>query len=595
MGKFLSFLKAHKLRAILLAVVVVIIVVVGIIMANNKGQNQNQEPAAQPKEVGVVSLADSASLKQTIKYPGLVVSDQEVKLISKASGNISQLNFKVGDKVSAEQVLAKIDSVDENPAKASYANALTALNNAILSKQNIANTYDQSYKSAQIAYETAKVATEQARIALENKKTLSGESNSDAGINADVTADSVAGVSSAVLDGINNITGLSSSNSVSVSYSGNLGVLDQQSLITAKNVYTEAAAALQSYQTKTFVSTADKVNAAADLARAVQKLVNSTQVLLKNSITSTALPQTSATGPSLSGLQSAVAGYQSQINGALAQINGAKQSLSNTGLNNNSTLDSLQKAYELAQQQENAAAQNLNNVLAGSKSQVDGAQSQVDALSGQVSLARIQVDNLTVKAPIAGTITQKMVSQGDSVAPGQVIAVMSQTAKLKVQTYVDQVYVNLLQTGMPAIISDNNGHVFKAKVISISPAADSATKRFLVEADFEDETVADLPSPGIIISISFDVLRNTDKPGAIFLPITAVNVGQNDNYIYIYNNGKAQKQLINIVSIDGEIAEISSSSSLPMDTRIITEGNKLIKDGDLVSIVASTQPLNFNN
>jgi len=581
----------NRKNIIIICIVLVIIIaaVIVLLAVFGKGQNgnANTEMTVAAKEVNVTTVADSSVLKQTIKYPGLIVSDQEVKIVSKGSGNISNLNFKVGDKVSADFVLAKIDSADENPAKAGYSNTLAAINNAIITKQNIANTYAQSYKSAQIAYDTAKIATEQAKIALDNRKAISGQSGTDTSANADVTADTVAAASISMIDNINNITGFNENNIVSIPYTANLGAISQQSLVNAKEDFVLAAAAAQNYKAKSFATTGDKINAVYDLAKSVQKLVNATQVVFQNTVVSAALPQTSLAGPSLSALQAAVAGYQTQINGAIAQINGARQGVTDTGLNNDATLDALEKAYELAQEQENAAAQNLNNILASSKSQVDGAQSQIDALSGQADLARIQVDNLTIKAPIAGTITQKMISQGDTVAPGQVVAVMSQTAKLKVQTYVDQIYINSLQVGMAARITDNNGNIFTGKVVSISPAADATTKRFLVEVDFADETAASLPNPGIIVSVSFDVIRSVDKSGSIFLPITAVNVGQSDDYIYLYDNGKAKKQDVTIVSVDGENAEISTSSTLPLDAKIITQGNRLVQDGDLVNIAVS--------
>lgn len=584
MQKVLSFIIKHKIKTIIGFIVIIAIAVLMAVFSNGKNNNSDQQSIFASKDVKIVNVAESNILKQTIRYPGLVVSDQEVKIISKGSGNISNLNFKVGDKVPSDFVLAKIDSLDENPAKANYTNVLTAINNAILSKENISNTYAQSYKSAQIAYDTSRIATEQARVALENRKAISGQSGSDVSINADATADSVAATCVSIIDGINNITGLNDNKVVVVPYSYNLGALNQQSLINAKNSFAIALSKSDEYKKKTFTNAVDKIDALYTLSKSVQKLVGDTQILFQNTITSSSLPPISVTGSSLSSLQSAVVSYQSQISGAVSQINAAKQGITNTGLNNDATLDGLEKAYELAKEQENAAAQNLNNILASSKSQIDGAQSQIDSLSGQASLARIQLDNLTIKAPIAGTITQKMISAGDTVSVGSIVAVMSQTAKLKVQTYVDQIYVNSLQVGMPAVIADNNGNTFTGKVISVSPSADITTKRFLVEADFEDETVANLPNPGIIVSISFDVIRSVNKLGSIFLPITAVNVGQSESYIYLYDNGKAKKQVIDIISVDGENAEIFISSTLPLDAKIITQGNRLIQDGDPVNI-----------
>lgn len=574
MGKVLNLLKKYW-KKILLTVVVVFVIPAILFALIGKKDNGDDAKSEQVKEVGATSVAESSILKQTVKYPGVVVSDQEVKIISKGSGLISNLNFKVGDSVIADQTLAKIDSVDENPAKANYVNVLTAINNAIVSKQDISKTFNESLKSAQIALQTAKLATEQAKTAMENRGKIFDQSDSDVKNNADVTIDRIVEDSANIVDGINNITGFNENNSVYISYSTNLGVLNTQSLNNAKNAFKLANDEVKNYRSQSFTNLEDKLKAAQILADKIQKLSNSTQSLLQNSVTDLNLSQAT-----LSGFSGTVAGYQSKANSNISQLNGVKQSMQNTGLNIDSNLSDLEKAYQIAKQQEVAAQQNLNNLVAGHQAQLNGAQSQIDSLSGQASLARIQVDNLVIKAPIAGKITQKMVSAGDTVAPGQVVAVMSQTAKLKIQTYVDQEYVNSLLVGMPVSVSDNNGNTYKATIISVSPAADAATKRFLVEASFDDENVDSSLNPGIVISVSIDMVKSAKKPGSIYLPITAVNVGQNENYIYLFENGIVKKQLVDILSISGEYAEVSPKTELNPEVMIITTGNRLIKEGD---------------
>jgi len=576
MEKYLSLIKKNW-KKIVVAVVIIFVIPAVLFNLIGKKNNTEAEGQAQVKEVGVVSVADSAILKQNIKYPGVVVSDQEVKIISKGSGLISNLNFKVGDSVGTDQVLAKIDSVDENPAKANYVNVLTAINNAIISKQDISKTFNESLKSAQIALQTAKLATEQAKSALENRGKIFDQSDNDVKSNADITIDRIVEDSASILDGVNSITGFNENNVVYISYSNNLGVLNTQSLNSAKNAYKLANDEIKNYRAQTFSNLDDKLKAAQILADKVQKCANSTQNLLQNSVTDLNLSQSS-----LSAYQGTVSGYQTKASANVSQLNGIKQSLQNTGLNIDSGLSDLEKAYQIAKQQEAAAQQNLNNLLAGHQAQLNGAQSQIDSLSGQASLARIQVDNLTIKAPIAGKITQKMVSAGDTVSPGQVVAVMSQTAKLKIQTYVDQAYVNSLLVGMPVSVSDNNGNTFKASIISVSPAADVTTKRFLVEAAFDDENVDNSLNPGIVISVSIDMMKSAEKPGSVFLPITAVNIGQNENYIYLYENGTVKKQLVNILSVDGENVELNSQAELSPEALIITSGNRLVKEGDQV-------------
>lgn len=583
MEKVLFLIKTH-LKSVISAVIVVLVIPAILFAVIGKKDNNNDTIVNQTKEVGVITVAESAILKQNIKYPGLVISDQEVKIVSKGSGIISSLNFMVGDSIATDQVLARIDSVDANPAKASYANVLTAINNALVTKQDISKTFQESLKSAQISYETAKLAVAQAESALANKGEIFNQADSDVKNNADVSIDRIVEEDANTIEGINNLTGFNENNLVHINYSSNLGVLNTQSLNNTKYAFTQASDELKHYRSLSFANVDDKLKAATTLTDKVQKLANATQTLFQNSVTDLNLSQAS-----LSTMQGTVSGYQSKTSANISQLNSVKQSLQNTGLNNNSNLSDLQKAYEIAKQQEAAAGQNLNNLIAGNQAQLNSAQGQINTLSGQANLARIQVDNLTIKAPIAGKITQKMISAGDTVNAGQVVAVMSQTAKLKIQTYVDQVYVNSLLVGMPLTVSDNNGNSYKASIISVSPAADAVTKRFLVEATFDDETVDSALNPGIVISVSIDMMKVSEKPGSIFLPITAVNVGQTENYIFLLDNGIVKKQLVNIIEVSGENAEIASLNELAPDAKIIISGNRLIKEGDSAIIKDQTK------
>ncbi|MDO8259948.1 MAG: hypothetical protein Q7T50_00430, partial [Candidatus Magasanikbacteria bacterium] len=96
-------------------------------------------------------------------------------------------------------------------------------------------------------------------------------------------------------------------------------------------------------------------------------------------------------------------------------------------------------------------------------------------------------------------------------------------------------------------------------------------------------------NPGIVISVSIDMVKSAEKPGSIFLPITAVNVGQNESYVYVYDNGVAKKQLVEVVAVSGENVEVSAKTELAPETMLIISGGRLIKDGDQVVLKNSNQ------
>ncbi|MCX6761584.1 MAG: efflux RND transporter periplasmic adaptor subunit [Candidatus Moranbacteria bacterium] len=189
------------------------------------------------------------------------------------------------------------------------------------------------------------------------------------------------------------------------------------------------------------------------------------------------------------------------------------------------------------------------------------------------------LDSHLITAPISGTIVSKNVSLGDSVSAGQLLAIISRTAQLKIQFFVDQEQFANFSLGLPIKLIDNNENIFSAKITAISSQADSATKKFLIEAEPNEKNTL---LGGTIIDVSLEVSEAPQKVGDILLPLASITVGQNESYLFIVDNSKAKKINVTIDNISGEIAEINLN--LPESTQIIISGNKSLKDGDAVEV-----------
>ena len=189
------------------------------------------------------------------------------------------------------------------------------------------------------------------------------------------------------------------------------------------------------------------------------------------------------------------------------------------------------------------------------------------------------LDSHLITAPISGTVISKNISLGDSVSVGQQIATISKTAQLKVQFFVDQEQFSHFSLGLAVNLIDNNGETSLAKITNISPQADAATKKFLIEAQPSEKNKL---LSGTIINVTFDITEFPQKNDAILLPLSSITVGQNESYLFIVENGKAKKINVVIDNISGEIAEVKLE--LPKETQVIVSGNKSLKDSDVVEV-----------
>lgn len=196
---------------------------------------------------------------------------------------------------------------------------------------------------------------------------------------------------------------------------------------------------------------------------------------------------------------------------------------------------------------------------------------EIGLLSAESAL-RGALDGQFIVTPISGTITQKNVSLGDAVSFGQTIATVSQLQNLKIQFFVDKEELSYFKIGDIITLKENENSI-SAKINKISPQADETTKRFMLEAvptDKKDLLV------GSILTAEFTIDYAPVQKENLILPLSAITTGQNENYIFINQAGKAHKKIIKIEKVFGEMAEIKTDLN---DTDlIIIDGNKLLKE-----------------
>ena len=606
-------------------------------------------PKPDPVVVKGQAFEESLSVKQELSYPGVIVAESESIVYAKSAGNLTSVNFKVGDKTTLGQELAKIDDVNlslinyssnnynnnqikqakllvaqaeggYNLARDSYNSLLIssvkdlrqaeiAKEQAVKGQSNLNLTAEESIKSAELAYETAKIAASQAKLTLENREKQVKQSEIDVITNANLAISSVMSTVSSLVTNINNATAFDDNNNVSISYQSNLGALDSSSYNKAKDSYQKVKEENDKYSSQKFVDINEKIDFAINAATLARYLADDTKNLFDKTITSSSLPQSSVSGPSLSSLQTAASAYQAQINAALSQISGAKQSLTNNSLNNTSLIDSLRQANDLANQQEASALQALSNLKAGNTSQADSAsfvsklaqnqydnlrvkiESQVAAAKMQMDTAKIQYDNALVSlqnlydnhsvvSPLNGTITKVFVKEREYVSPGQPIVTISETENIKVQFFVEPENLLAIIPGTPASVVDDKGQVYSGIVAAVSPQADLTTRRFLAELKLEK---VDNLFLGTIVTVNLNIVKKSGGTDIIILPLSAVTVGQNGSYVFVFDNGLAKKASVEVREVIGNLAKVQGEIGL--GSIIIIEGNKLLNEGQEISII----------
>jgi RND family efflux transporter MFP subunit len=184
----------------------------------------------------------------------------------------------------------------------------------------------------------------------------------------------------------------------------------------------------------------------------------------------------------------------------------------------------------------------------------------------------------SIISPISGTLTSKTLSNGDSVSAGQLVATVSQVEKLKVKFYLDSDQVNNVLVGMPATIKDNSGQEYQGIISSVSQQPDERSHRFLAEFSLEKDEGLRI---GAVVDVKIKVTQTLSlESGLSWLPLSALTVGQNETKVLIYDNGFAREQVVTVLKVQGEMAQVKTG--LAPEEIIIIDGNKLISPGQAV-------------
>lgn len=108
------------------------------------------------------------------------------------------------------------------------------------------------------------------------------------------------------------------------------------------------------------------------------------------------------------------------------------------------------------------------------------AQAQADAALAQ---ARTSLSYTRIRAPFTGVLTEKRADAGTLASPGMSVFTIEDTSRYRLETSVDESDVRLVQLGqiVPVLLDALGSSEFSGKVAQIIPAADPASRSFLVK------------------------------------------------------------------------------------------------------------------
>ena len=515
-------MKAKKLMAMGLAVTL-------CVSATACGKNKE---TTQVSKVSVeVENPQMGELTSDTTYIGTVEPQQQVYVMPKLSGTVTQVNYKVGDTVKEGDVLFKIDDkayqVQMDSAQAAYNTAQAGATAATSGARDLQNYQTeeqirQLQKNLNDTYESKDDMEDDLDDLREKGKTANAQV---ASLQSDVDT-----------------------------LSQNLGV-QKQDLAAKQTAMNEAKADYDSKTASSSTATEDEKK----LAEAAYNTAKTEYDAAAAVVTATS----SQLALAKQGLSAAQAGVNT-INSGKTQLKSGIDQIETSQDTLTDSLNTAKQAYSITQnevypQTDATYAAQLNQAAVGIES------------------AQMQLDYCTVTAPISGVIEAINVEKEGMAAAGNVAYIMSNKDSMTVTFDVAEAAKNTLNIGDHVTV-ERNGQTFDGSITEIGTMAGQQTKLFRVKATVTGAGDA-LPN-GVSVKVSATTEKEDNK---MLIPFDSLYFSGGDAYVYCVEDNKLVRTSVTVGLMDDEHAVIEDG--LTTDSLVVDNWSAKLRNGAEVEIV----------
>ncbi|MDU4587968.1 efflux RND transporter periplasmic adaptor subunit [Clostridium butyricum] len=290
---------------------------------------------------------------------------------------------------------------------------------------------------------------------------------------------------------------------------------------------------------------------------------------------------------------------EKQVNSAEQQLNSTQTSLEKLKINvddaqrnydrekalfdagavSQSELDASEKALNTSKADYNSGQANIEI----SKASIESAKASVEAQKVNIEKLQNDLNNVVIKAPISGVISEKNVNVGQIINQGAVLAKINDISYVFATIQVPQEKINDIEVGKPADVTlEDNNTVHNGTLDSIDLSGDSTLRVFNCKIKIENSNKELLP--GEYAKVNFSNTENNNK--VITIPVSSLAGSEGDYYVFINDNGVASKVAVDIGDADENNVEITSG--VKEGDEIICTNMSSLKDGCKIDVISTS-------
>ncbi|WP_179862229.1 efflux RND transporter periplasmic adaptor subunit [Longibacter salinarum] len=208
-----------------------------------------------------------------------------------------------------------------------------------------------------------------------------------------------------------------------------------------------------------------------------------------------------------------------------------------------------------------------------SQEEYDAVANEVSVLRAELDLVEARIEKTEIRAPFAGTIGLRNVSEGSYISPQTTISTLQALNPMKVDLAVPEQYAGRIQPGQTiSFRTRGTDRAFEGDVYAVEPRIEPSTRtlRLRARADNGDGALR----PGAYADAT---IRLGTVPDALMVPAMAVLPTLGGQRLFVKENGTAQPRNVSLgVRTDSTVQVINGLA--PGDS-VITSGIQNLRAG----------------
>ncbi|WP_423147227.1 efflux RND transporter periplasmic adaptor subunit [Rubrolithibacter danxiaensis] len=209
----------------------------------------------------------------------------------------------------------------------------------------------------------------------------------------------------------------------------------------------------------------------------------------------------------------------------------------------------------------------------GTEVQYLNVKTQKEGLEKQMGVLRSQLSMYKIKSPISGTVDQMDLKIGQAVMPGASGIRVVNASDLKAKALVAETYASKVNQGdeVQVLLPDAQDSL-NTRLTFVSKVIDPVSRSFNVEVKLPSKSIY---RPNMLAVLKIVDYRNNK---ALTVPVNAIQKSESGEYVYIAENGKAKRAVIETGKIYDGRAEVLSG--LKAGDKVVTVGFSSLNEGD---------------